>query len=262
MKKIISVVLSAAFLFISVSFAKEASKSNQFKEALISVPAAELPAKTASLVLQAKKGDRVVTTADAVTAAVGINPAAAPAIVGAVARALPDMASVAAGAAATEQPKQAAAIAKAAAAAAPSKIRQIVIAVCRAVPNEFRMIAVAVSEAAPDSNKDILRAIATAIPDLKPFIEQTLAAYGGNVFSVADALNKAVRLAQARTSSDTALTKNSGSAPAGLSPNSVIPLARGPTPGNPYVDLTTTPTVTTPADSVVVPPGGRDYAAP
>ena len=90
-----------------------------------------------------------------VKGAVGINPAAAPAIVGAIARAVPDMASVAAGAAAAEQPKQASAIAKAAAAAAPSKAGKIVTAVCRAVPNEYRNIAVAVSQVVPASGKEI-----------------------------------------------------------------------------------------------------------
>jgi len=127
MKPIVSIVLSVAFLGACNSFGKDTTKANPFNEILSAAPAVELPAKAADLVLQAKARDRYAATLNAVKGAVGINPAAAPAIVGAVARAVPAMASVAAGAAAAEQPKQASAIAKAAAAAAPVEVCRLML---------------------------------------------------------------------------------------------------------------------------------------
>ena len=272
MKKTTSVVLSVAFLVASISFAKDAPKTNPFKEVLSPVPAAELPAKAADLVLHAKSRARVSTTEDVVEAAVGLNPAAAPAIVGAIAKAVPDMASVAAGVAAAEQPKQAAAIAKAAAAAAPSRARKIVLAVCRSVPTEYRNIAMAVSEVVPSSSsKEIVNAVASALPGLKPYIEQTLVARGGDVYSVSIVLDKATKLAQTfPTSASLAATtpaSTPASSPAGTpgqpgTPNTGAPLARGPSVGAPYVPLTVTPSYVNPGTSTDVPAGGRNYAKP
>ena len=187
----IIIVLAVAFLAAGNSFGTDASQANPFNEVLAAVPSAELPAKAADLVLHARSRERQATTVKVVKSAVGINPAAAPAIVGTIARAVPDVASVAAAAAAAQQPKQAGAIAKAAAAAAPSKASKIVAAVCRAVPNEYRNIAVAVSQAVPGVWKAIVNAVATALPVLEPGIESTLAGYGGSVASVADTLDQA-----------------------------------------------------------------------
>ena len=264
MKKTTSVVLSVAFLVASISFAKDVPKTNPFKEVLSPVPAAELPAKAADLVLHAKSRARASTTADVIAAAVGINPAAAPAIVGAIAKAVPDMASVAAGVAAAEQPKQAAAIAKAAAAAAPSQARKIVLAVCRAVPNEYRNIAVAVSEVVPSSSsKEIVKAVASAIPSLQPYIEQTLVASGGNVYSVSSTLDQVTKLAQTfPTVAGTPASSPAGTPGQAGTPGTGKPLARGPSVGAPYVPLTVTPSYVNPGTSTDVPAGGRNYAKP
>lgn len=248
MKRIISIVLSVAFAVACNSFGKDAPKANPFKETLAAVPAAELPAKAADLVLQAKARARRTVTVNVVKAAVGINPAAAPAIVGAIARAVPEMASVAAGAAAVEQPKQASAIAKAAAAAAPSQAGEIVMAVCRAVPSAYQEIAVAVSQAVQGEDKEIVTAVGYGVPHLKRPIEKAMAGYGGNVPSVADTLSQATRISQAQLGAPTVLGGAS--------------MARGPAVGPPYVPLSVTPTNVTPGGSGEVPPGGRNYAAP
>jgi hypothetical protein len=114
MKNVASVALSVVFLVAAQSFAKDAVKSNTYKKDLAAVPSAELPAKAADLVKKAPKKTRAATTEDVVRAAIGINPAAAPAIVGTIAQTLPDMAPIAAAVATAEQPAQADAIAKAA----------------------------------------------------------------------------------------------------------------------------------------------------
>src|SRR5262245_28108345 len=123
MKKIAIMALSAVWLGSSICPAND----SPCKDILAKVPAAELPAKSAGLVREAKARDREAVTRDVVKSAVEINPAAAPLIVNAIAQSVPDMSAVAAGVAATQQPKQAAAIARAAAAVAPAKASKIVI---------------------------------------------------------------------------------------------------------------------------------------
>jgi hypothetical protein len=260
MRPIASLLLSVAFLTAGNSFGKDAPQANSINEALAAVPAAELPAKAADLVLHVRARDWHATTVSVVNSAVGINPVAAPAIVGAIARAVPNMASVAAGAAAELQPKQAAAIAKAAAAAAPSKAGKIVTAVCRAVPNEYRNIAAAVAQVVPGAEREIVQAVAAALPGLKPAIDSTLAGYGGNVVSVTDTLDRATKVSLASLTSVPA----SPTAPM-LSDNppvQPVSMVKGPASGPPYHPLTVTPTNVTPATSGEVPAGGRNYSAP
>ena len=260
MKPLAAILLSIAFLAAGSYFGKDAPKANAFNEVLAAVPAAELPAKAADLVLHARSRDRGTTTVNVVNSAVAMNPAAAPAIVGAIARAVPDMASIAAGAAATMQPKQAGAIAKAAAAAAPSNAGKIVTAVCRAVPNQYRNIAVAVAQAVPSAGKEIVNAVAVALPGLKPGIESSMAGYGGSVVSVADTLDRAAKVSPANVTSGAALP-TATALPAGPA-QGFAPMAKGPATGPPYHPLTSTPTNVTSGTSGDVPTGGRNYAAP
>ncbi len=243
MKTIFTVALSLVLPVVPSTFGKDAPKANPFNEILSTAPAVELPAKTADLVLYAKAADRSATTVNAVKSAVGMHPAAAPAVVGAVARAVPDMASVAAGTAAAEQPKQASAIAKAAATGAPAQAGKIVAAVCRAVPSQYREVAIAVAQVVPSAGEEILRAVAAALPDLKPSIDKALAGNGVKAMSVSEVL--------AQVASPAAPALASGA-----------PAARGPAVGPPYVPLTTTPSLVTPGTSGPVPPGGRNYATP
>lgn len=249
MKAIVTVALAVAVLTTSNSFGKDSPRANPFNETLAAAPAAELPAKAADLVGQAMARDQQAATINVVKSAVGMKPAAAPAIVSAIARKVPTMAAVAAGAAAAEQPKQASAIAKAAAAAAPSQAGKIVAAVCHSVPNEYRNVAVAVSQVVPNARQEILRAVASSLPDLKPSIDLILANYAGNIPSVSATLDQAA----STSTTATALTSAGAYAPPGV---------RGPAVAPPYTTLTTTPANVTPGTSGQVPPGGRNYATP
>jgi hypothetical protein len=177
------------------SFGSDAPSVNAFTETLSRGPWADLPLRTVGLVRHAKARDRQATTVTAVKAALGLNPAAATAVVGAIARAVPDMAAVAAQTAATEQPKQAPEIALAAAAGARSAAADIVVGVCRAVPAQYEAVAVAVSEVVPRSGKEILRGVTIALPELKVRIDQVVAGYNGNVPSVALVVAQAKGLA-------------------------------------------------------------------
>lgn len=242
MKQIAVLALGAFLLASAPAFASDSTKAS-YQKTLSSVPAAEMPAKAADLVKQAKAREWSTRTIEVVKSALAINPAAAPAVVGAISKSVPDMAAVAAGTAATEQPKQAAAIAKAATAAAPSKAGKITAAVCSAVPALYREVAVAVSEAAPTAGKDILKGVASAVPALKRGIDQSLLNYQGAVPQVAASLDSARAVA---SSPETA---------AG-------PLPKGPTVGAPFVPLSGTPVSIQPNPTAVVPPGGRSYAEP
>jgi len=255
MKKITSCVCSLVCIGALHLTAADSVKTDVVRENLSHVAAAELPAKAADLIKQAKSSARSATTIQVVKAALDINPAAAPAIVGAIARAVPEMAATAAGTAAEQQPRQAAVIARSAAAVAPTKVGKIVAAVCRVVPNDFRNIAMAVSQVVPGAGKEILEAIASAIPDLKSLIAQTLAANKGNVVSVADALDK-----PSMNLPDPSKSLPSPDLNSPLSP--ITRSARGPAVGPPYIPLSGTPGNVNPGNSGEVPTGGRGYATP
>lgn len=238
MKRLAFIALSAFCLAAFGLSAKDSPQPDAFKKALGRVPAAERPAAAAELVKQAMGGELRSRTRSVLNAALELNPAAAPAIIGAIAKSVPEMAAVAAGWAAAEQPKLASAIARAAAAQAPGKAGEIAAAVCRAVPNEYLSVAVAVTEAAPGSTKAVLEGLAAVIPSLKERIQEVLA--GGSVDSIAAALTR---------------PEKTGSGPSSS-------IARGPGIGPPYIPYSGTARTVTPATSGEVQGGGRDYARP
>jgi hypothetical protein len=243
MKRRLICALSLACLSSVTVSAKDFASPNAYQRALVSIAAAELPAKAAEIVKQANARDRATTTVDVTRTAVTIKPAAAPSIVGAIARAVPDMAAAAAGTAVGEQPKQATVIAKAASAAAPSQAGKIVAAICRVVPKQYRSVAIVVAKTVPDSANEILRAVASAIPELKEGVESALAAYSGSSISVA------AILAQVTGSKNKEGPANG-------------PPPRGPTFEPPFIPLSGTVKTATPGASGEVPTGGRDYGKP
>ena len=236
MKTIGTIALALCLIGFN-SVAADAPSVDSLKATLGAAPAPELPALAAKLIQDAPARDREATTIRVVKLAVGINPAAAPLIVGAIARAVPEMAAVAAGTASSAQPKQATAIAKAAAKSAPARAGKIVAAVCGAVPQEYAGVAVAVSQAAPTSGKDILIAVGAAVPSLKTYIDKELAGSGLAPVPVASTLETAQR--------------NAG----------LVPSTMGAPSGAPYVPPAST---TSGAQPDVGGPssGGRQYSSP
>jgi len=138
-----------------------------YKSQLQAVRPAELPRETARLVSDAK-----ADAGDAVKAAVSVNAASAPLVVGSVAKSSPSSAAAAAAAAISLQPKLSGAISKAAVSAAPVEISSIVTASCKARPVAFYSVGVAAAEAAPRSSDKIIPAITAAVPALKPLIDR------------------------------------------------------------------------------------------
>ena len=171
----------AVALFAAVGLrASDTPAANPFFGTLSTVSPAELPSASAELVAQADSKNLLETTVNVVKAAVGLNPAAAAAIVGTIAQSTPKMASVAAATAVALVPSQAVAIARAAAAAAPSEAGKIVEAVCRVVPAAFKDVASAVAGVVPNAGSAILAGITNAIPSLQGPIGKALASYGVN----------------------------------------------------------------------------------
>ncbi len=244
------VVAGLAAAIVTGASAADKPQVNPALGVLSTTASAELSAKAAELVTKADAKSLKQTTIDVVKAGVGLNPAAAPAIVGSIAQATPAMAPTAAAIAVELVPNQVSLIAKAAAAAAPTKAGAIVEAMCRAMPADYQIIANAVAEVVPGAGREILAGIAAAVPELKNAINQVLASYQGNVPSVSAALAQV---------SQSAAAAAVASVSAGTSP--VLP--RGPTVGAPPVTPSGTPSTIDPGSGGVIPNGGgRGYAAP
>jgi len=270
-------IFSLACVGTWLTLANDAVKPNPIKEALLAVPAPELPARAAQFVREARPKEREDVTTTVILASVQINPAAAPTVVGAIARVAPEMAPQAAGLAAAAQPKLAAAIARSAAASAPSMAGKIVEAVCKAVPHDYRAVASAVAEMAPGSGKEILDGVANGVPQLAPAISSTVIGYNGTIASVPAALDQAAHLSAAQpafaatpqvvqgntVSRSPTLAQNTPSpAPQAPASGPAAPRPRPPSVGPPYIPLSGTPTNATPGTGGEVPPGGRNYAEP
>jgi trimeric autotransporter adhesin len=247
MKLLTGLVLCVLAVFVFPSSAAD-SVGKPVAQALSAAPMAELPAKSADLVKSARARDRSFVTVDVVEAALAINANTAPAVVGAIARAVPEMASIAAGKAAELLPKRAREIARAAASAAPSKAGKIAAAVCRAAPAEYRNVAVAIAQVAPASGMDILQEVAAVFPELKPAIDSVLAANRTSAPAVAFVLDSA----------KAAAPDNSGA----LASAAGAPAVRGPAVAPPYVPGSGSSPNVTPSTSGTVPRGGRNYASP
>jgi hypothetical protein len=231
------------------AFAGDTSLASPALGILTTATPAELPAKAAALVAQADVKNLKQATMDVVRAAVGLNPAAAPAIVGSIGQASPAMAATAAATAVSLVPNQVLVIARAAAAAAPAQAGSVVEAICRVLPTAYQSVANAVAEVVPGAGKEILAGIVAAIPNLKNAVNQTLAGYAGNIPSVSTVL---IQVAQVQNSVAT-------TTPTPVTP---VSLPRGPAVGPPLVPISSTPVVLDPSTGGTVPTGSRGYASP
>jgi len=257
--KLVLTVATASAVVVGAA-AADNTGSSPVLGVLSTVTSAELPAKAADLVAQASTKNLKQTTIDVVKAAVGLNPAAAPAIVGSIAQTSPTMAATASATAVALVPNQVLVIARAAAAASPAQAGQIVEAICRVLPNDYKAIAEAVAEVIPGAGKEILAGVSTAIPTLKNVIDQTLASYQGSVPSVSTVLNQVVQTENSILIS-TLASGTSGTTPSGSS-GTPIGLPQGPSVGAPPVPPAGTPTLITPSSGGTVPSGQNGYSAP
>jgi hypothetical protein len=222
--------------------ADEKQGANPFSGVLSMATRVEMPAKAAELISHADAKIQKQTTVDVVKAAVGLNPAGAPVVVGSIAQSTPGMAATAAATAAVLVPDQVVDIARSAVAAAPAFAGQIVEWVCRTLPTSYKKVAVAVAEIAPGSARQILAGVCAAIPTLSNSISQVLAANPNNILSVGDVLSQVSTAEVVAVASQT-------------------PEARGPTSGGPFITPSGTPTVTTPSSGGVT-PNPSNYSKP
>lgn len=153
-------VLTVAAGFVASVLAGEAIN---YKQALSAVTVLEMPAKAAELVKQAPIKDREVVTSAVVNNAAALKPTALPAVVGAIARSVPEMAATAASVAAAAQPKLAVDVAKAASASAPDQAVAIVKAIGAVLPAQVRDVALVASTVVPKDKAQALIALADAV---------------------------------------------------------------------------------------------------
>ena len=256
-KKTIILTVAVACTLAVTAVAEDNLAANPVLGLLSTVTAVEMPAKASALVAQADAKNLKQTTIDVVKAAVGLNPAAAPVVVGTISHASPTMAATASATAVGLVPNQVLAIARAAAAACPSKAGAIVEAICRVLPADYAAVALAVAEVVPGAGREILAGISTAIPQLKGTMDQTLVSYQGSIPSVSTVLNQ---VAQSGTAVALAAVGAGalGASPAGLTTTPV----KGPTFGPPLVPISGTPIIVTPGTGGQVPTGGGSYSSP
>ncbi len=260
--KTLSLVMAVALAATVKLSAGETPAANPYFGTLSTVSPAELPAQAAALVSQANAKARLETTAEVVKAAVGLNPAAAAAIVGTIAESTPEMASVAAATAVALVPNQAIGIAHAAAAAAPSQAGKIVEAVCRVVPNAYKEVAIEVAEVAPGQDEAILAGISAAIPTLQEPITKILANSKVATASVSAKVSKAaVNAVKGGDVSVSAVLDQVSSDSTGDYADAGLPIA-APHYGPPYVGIPPSPVNIDPGNGSPVPSGGRKYNLP
>ena len=168
----LKIAIGALATLASVSALADQSQVDTYSTQLSQVRAAELPREAASLVTSAKVENQDSVAADVIRAALRVNPASVPVIVGSVARSTPKAAAVAASTAASTQPKSIGAITRAAVGAAPKELVPIVSALCKAQPSSFYTVGVTAAEVAPNSSKEIVDAIVAGIPSLKPLVDR------------------------------------------------------------------------------------------
>jgi hypothetical protein len=176
-------VLVALTMTVTVSAGESAGAAN-VPAVLGATPAAELPLRAAQLVAEAEANTLRQRTLTVVQAAVGLNPAATPAVVGCIAKTSPEAATMAAMTAVALLPDQAPVIARAAAAEAPAQAGPIVEAICQIVPADYHRVADTVADMVPGASREILAGVAAALPELKDPINQALAGYPGKLPSV------------------------------------------------------------------------------
>lgn len=173
------------------SWAQTNPAAGYYARVLKSAPLAELPARAAELISRAKTNELEDTTFEVVKAAVARAPAAAPAVVGWIAKTTPPMAGTAAATAVTLVPQLVVYIARAAAAEAPGRAGEVVAALSRLAPWNYRDIALGVAKFAPGHEAGIVAGLRTAIPEVGIIMDQNqpkLDANAPNLTVVLDAI--------------------------------------------------------------------------
>ena len=257
----VSAVTILAGLVLNVAVAGKSPQFDSIKKELRAGATAEMPAKAAQIVKQAKADRAESTTEGVVTAVTEIRPAAVVAVVSAIARENPEMAAVAAAKAAALQPKEAPAIARAAVGAAPEQMAKIVYAVCKVVPTRYSQVAVAVAQVNPAATKEILAAVTLAVPSLRPFVDRASA---GNLgASMGYLMAQTEGLVQATAHGANITPEQLITAPTSVASGPSFAPLPPPTVGPPYQPIGGTPIVINRTNTVEVPPGGgRNYSGP
>jgi hypothetical protein len=164
----LAVLLAALSFFAAPSAsAMPESQALAIKKIVADVPAAELAAKAANLVVQADKTDRQEVAVTTVREIAAKRPATIVAVVGAISKAAPDLSPVVAAEAAKLVAERAPEIAKAATAGAPAEADQIAAAVAKVTPKSAAKVAGAVVTVVPDQSTKVVDAVLNLVPSAR-----------------------------------------------------------------------------------------------
>ena len=248
-------IIMAMMLGVITIQASDNKDSSASFGALSKATQIELPAKAAELIVQSAPKNRQKITVDVVKSAVGLNPAAAPAIVASIAKASPVTAAVAAATAASLVPDQVLEIARVAAVAAPEKAGEIVAAVVRVCPKLYKEIATVVAAEVPSKSRDILVGLSSAIPMIQAPLNKVLTGYAaGSVPTVSTVLAQIPTIQGLPTVASTTPTTTTPT----TTPDSA--LIAPPTYGSPYVNPSGSHINLDPGSGSTVPTNGRSYS--
>ena len=143
--KLAALLIAAATLTVTSSYALTSIQIQEIKTAVLSVPVPEMPAKAAMLVKNAQKKDRQAVAITVVRAIVTKHKAAAPLVISAIAKVAPELAPAVAAAGAELASDQAPMIANAVVTAAPAQAALVSAAMAKAVPQQATSVAAAVN---------------------------------------------------------------------------------------------------------------------
>lgn len=262
--KILTLALMAG---LGISLPVFSANSTDIVRAMAGATALELPAKAADLVAKATARDKENVANAVIKAAMGVNPSAAIAIVGAVVQSSPGTAPVVAVTAATLQHKRLEQIVKAAVHAAPSEAGKVVAALIKEFPQDYGTIAIAASEGAPTSGVEILAAVADYVPALQSAIKGSTNSYAANNGNVPVQAILMQSYNQALTSGAVVSTRVPTAlavapVPSPAQPTVVVSAPSGPYQGPPYVPILGPVVNYGPGQVNPQSPGGRNYSSP
>jgi hypothetical protein len=167
-----AVVLAALCATAPTTYALSHSQTVAIKQSVATAPVAELPARAAQIVTDAKDTEKEEVALLTVKEAIARRPATAAAIVAAISKAAPEVTVAVASEAARLSGEQAPEIARAAATAVPAQAHKIAAAVAQAAPKSALKVTRVVAWTVPEQTVGIVENVVSTVPQAKSQIEQ------------------------------------------------------------------------------------------
>lgn len=168
-------VLLAALSFFAAPSGNAALPQSQIsaiKKIVADVPAAELAMRASEMLSQANTLEKADVASTTIREVASRRPATILVVVGAMAKAAPELSPMIASEASRLVAEKAAEIAKVAAAAVPQQAGQIAAAVAKVAPKSATKVARAVAVTVPDQAPNIVNLVSRSVPASQPSLVQ------------------------------------------------------------------------------------------